>query len=78
MYKGRTAVERVNARLKLFWGSDDGNITGSQRFHAYLGTVMVIHIGFATLLAAAPRWEGTLSRTRLGPIAEALRKRAPK
>ena len=21
MYKGRTAVERVNARLKIFWGS---------------------------------------------------------
>ena len=27
MYKGRTSVERVNARLKLFWGVDDGNIT---------------------------------------------------
>ena len=24
MYKGRTAVERVNARLKVFWGVDDG------------------------------------------------------
>ena len=26
MYKGRTAVERVNARLKVFWGVDDGNV----------------------------------------------------
>ncbi len=24
LYKGRTSVERVNARLKLFWGADDG------------------------------------------------------
>ncbi len=33
-YKGGTAVERVNARLKLFWGADDGNVTGARRFHA--------------------------------------------
>jgi hypothetical protein len=36
-YKGRTAVERVNARTKIFWGIDDGNVTGSRRFHAYGG-----------------------------------------
>ena len=30
-YKGRTAVERVNARIKVFWGADDGNITGARR-----------------------------------------------
>jgi len=74
MYKERTSVERVNARLKLFWGSDDGNVTGSQRFHGLLGTVMIIHVGFATLLATAPRWEGTLSHTKLSPIAKALQK----
>jgi len=74
LYKQRTSVERVNARLKLFWGSDDGNITGAHRFHAYLSTVMIVHVGFAALLAAAPRWEGTLSHTRLSPIAKALRK----
>ena len=34
MYKGRTSVERVNARLKVFWGVDDGNLTGSRRFVA--------------------------------------------
>lgn len=72
LYKGRTAVERVNARLKIFWGADDGNVTGSRRFFALLGVVLVVHAAFATLLAMAPRWEGTLGQTKLGPIAEAL------
>lgn len=72
MYKGRTAVERVNARLKIFWGADDGNVTGSRRFFALLGVVLVVHAAFATLLASAPRYEGTLSKTKLSPIAKAL------
>ena len=72
-YKGRTAVERVNARLKIFWGADDGNVTGARRFHGFVGAVLVVQLVFATLLAKAPRWEGTLGQTRLGPIAEALR-----
>ena len=72
LYKGRTAVERLNARLKVFWGADDGNLTGSRRFFAHLGIVMVVHATFAVLLAAAPRWEGTLSQTKLTPIAQAL------
>jgi hypothetical protein len=72
-YRGRTAVERVNARLKLFWGADDGNIVGARRFHAFVGAVMVVHLVFATLLAKAPRWEGTLGQIRLGPVAKALR-----
>lgn len=72
LYKGRTAVERLNARLKVFWGADDGNVTGSRRFFAQLGVVMVVHAVFAVLLAAAPRWEGTLSQTKLSPIARAL------
>ena len=72
LYKGRTASERVNARLKLFWGADDGNVTGARRFHAWLGAVMVVHLGLALLLASAPRWEGRLGGTRLGPIAQAL------
>jgi hypothetical protein len=72
LYKGRTAVERVNARLKIFWGADDGNVTGARRFHAQVGIVLIVQLGFATLLAKAPRWEGTLGQTRLGPIAEAL------
>lgn len=73
MYKGRTAVERVNARLKVFWGVDDGNIRGSRRFAAEVGLVMAVHAAFATLLARAPRRQGTLGKLRLGPIAEALR-----
>ena len=73
MYKGRTAVERVNARLKIFWGVDDGNVTGSRRFVAQVGVVMAVHAAFATLLASAPRREGTLGKVRLNPIAKALR-----
>ena len=72
LYKGRTAVERVNARLKLFWGADDGNITGSARFFAFVGTIMVVHATFATLLATTPRYEGRLSQTKLSPIAQHL------
>jgi hypothetical protein len=75
LYRGRTAVERVNARLKVFWGADDGNITGAARLHAYLGAVMVVHLGLATLLAGAPRREGTLGKMRLSPIAKALREK---
>jgi Transposase DDE domain/Transposase domain (DUF772) len=76
MYKGRTSVERVNARLKVFWGVDDGNLTGSRRFVAQVGVVLAVHAAFATLLAAAPRREGTLGKLRLSPIAEALRAQA--
>jgi hypothetical protein len=72
LYKGRSAVERVNARLKIFWGIDDGNVTGAERFHANVGVVMLVHIGLATLLATCPRWEGKLGQTRLSPIAKAL------
>ncbi|MCL6547082.1 MAG: hypothetical protein K6T61_17855 [Bryobacteraceae bacterium] len=37
-----------------------------------LSTMLVVHAAFATLLAMAPRWEGTPGQTKLGPIAEAL------
>ena len=72
LYKGRTAVERVNARLKIFWGADDGNVVGARRFFALLGTVMVVHAALATLLARAPRRDGRLGQTKLSPIAKAL------
>lgn len=72
LYKGRPAVERVNARLKLFWGADDGNITGATRFYASIGVVMAVHAAFATLLAAAPRHSGVLGITKLGPVQKAL------
>jgi hypothetical protein len=73
LYRGRTAVERVNARFKIFWGIDDGNMRGRARFHAQVSAVMLVAVGFARLLAAAPRHEGTLGRTKLSPIAKALR-----
>jgi hypothetical protein len=72
LYKGRTAVERVNARLKVFWGADDGNIVGSRRFHGFVGAVMVVHLGLATVLASMPRWNGLLGKMRLTPIAQKL------
>jgi hypothetical protein len=75
-YKGRTAVERVNGRLKVFWGADDGNLTGARRFHSYVGVVMVVCLGLATLLAMTPRREGSMGQTRLSPIAQALRELA--
>jgi hypothetical protein len=72
LYNGRTSVERVNARLKIFWGIDDGNIVGARRFHAMVGAVLIVHVAFATLLASAPRRDGTLGKLRLGPIQKAL------
>ena len=63
MYKGRTAVERVNARLKVFWGVDDGNLTGSRRFAAQVDVVLAVHAVFATLLALAPREKGRWVRS---------------
>jgi Transposase DDE domain/Transposase domain (DUF772) len=72
MYKGRTAVERVNSRLKVFWGIDDGNVSGSRRFVAQVGVVLAVHAACATLLASAPRREGTLGKIQLSPIAKAL------
>jgi Transposase DDE domain/Transposase domain (DUF772) len=72
MYKGRTAVERVNARLKVFWGIDDGQVYGSRRFHGHVGAVMVVHLAFATLLARTGRYEGTYGKMTFSPIAKAL------
>jgi len=72
LYKGRTAVERVNARFKLFWGADDGNITGARRFHAFIGVVMIVHLAFATVLAGTPRRHGPMGKIQLGPIQKAL------
>jgi hypothetical protein len=76
-YKGRTAIERVNARVKLFWGADDGNVTGAARFHAHLATIMLVHIATANWLAMSPRYEGkSLSPTRLSQVARRLHKAA--
>lgn len=72
LYNGRTAVERVNGRLKIFWGIDDGQVYGSRRFHGHVGAVMVVHLAFATLLAQTER-AGTYGKMKLSPIAKALR-----
>jgi len=73
LYKGRTAVERVNARLKIFWGLDDGQVYGARRFHGHVGAVLIVHLALATVLAQAERYEGTYGTMRLAPIAAALR-----
>lgn len=73
LYAGRTAVERVNGRLKIFWGIDDGQVYGARRFHAHVGAVLVVHLAFATLLAQTARREGTYGTMKLSPIAKALR-----
>jgi hypothetical protein len=78
LYKGRTAVERVNARIKIYWGADDGNIVGGPRFHALLGAIMVVHVGMATVLASLPRREGTLGKMKLSPIAKVLQEEMAK
>lgn len=73
LYNGRTSVERVNARLKLYWGVDDGNVVGARRFHAMVGVVLLVHLAMATTLARTGRHEPrTLGTTRLSPIAQAL------
>lgn len=73
LYAGRTAVERVNGRLKIFWGIDDGQVYGARRFHGHVGAVMVVHLAFATLLAQTERREGAYGTLKLSPIAKALR-----
>jgi hypothetical protein len=73
LYKGRTAVERVNARVKLYWGADDGNVIGARRFHAMVGIVMLVHLALGTTLARSERGAvKTLGGTRLNPIGRAL------
>ncbi len=42
-YNTRAAVERINDRLNVFWDTNDGNITGSCRFHAKVGAVLIVH-----------------------------------
>jgi len=66
LYKTRTASERVIGRLKLFWGADAGNTWGAERFHAQVGTILVVHLAFATALAQRAEGRGVLSKTRLG------------
>jgi hypothetical protein len=66
-------VELVNAGLTICWRAVDGTITGARRFPALVGSVLVVQLVCATLLAKAPRGEGTLGQTRLGAVAQARR-----
>ncbi len=68
LYKTRTASERVIGRLKLFWGADDGNTWGAERFHAQVGAILVAHMAFARALAERAEGRGVLSKTRLGRV----------
>ena len=68
-------MERVNGRLKLYWGVDDGNVVGARRFHAQVGVVMLVHLAVATALAGSKREVKTLGATRLDPIAVAVNER---
>ncbi len=70
--KGRTAVERVHARLKVVGGIDDGQVYGARRFPGHVGAVMVVHLAFATLRARAGSYEGTYGKMTFAPIANAL------
>ena len=66
-------MERVNDRLKVWWGLDDGNVVGSRRFCAHVVAVLIVHLAFATLLAKAQRQEGSFGTMALSPIAKKLR-----
>ena len=66
--KDRTTVERANARLKIYCGADDSNVTGSALFHAFFGLIIAMHAGTAIMLAAAPRNDGKFATTHLSYV----------
>ncbi len=68
LYRGRSASERVQARLKLFWGIDDANTSGAERFHAEVGSIMLVHMAFAHVLGKKSGGKGVLCKTRLGEL----------
>jgi len=72
LYRGRTAVERINDRLKVLWGLDDGNVVGSRRFSARVSAVLRVHLACATVLAKAQRKEGRFDTLRRSPVAQEL------
>ena len=60
---------RVNAMLSDAAASDDSDL----RNVAHVGTVLIVHLALATVLAHAERFEGTYGTMRLSPIAKKLR-----
>ena len=77
LYKGRTAVERVNGRMRMLWGADDGNLGGPKHFVAMVQAILIVHLGLATLLARTGR-TGSLGGLHLTPVAKALRAQGQK
>jgi len=71
-YKGRTAVERVNDRLKVFWGLDDGNVVGSRRFLRPRECGIVGTHGLCDGVGESPAKGGSFGTMRLSPIAKKL------
>jgi hypothetical protein len=37
--------------MKVYWGADDGNVTGAARFHAHVATILLVHNAMANWLA---------------------------
>jgi hypothetical protein len=69
----RRHVERVNARVKLYWGADDGNVIKARPLRAMVGIVMLVHLALGTTLAWSECGPAkTLGGTRLNPIGRAL------
>ena len=66
-------MERVNDRLKGFWGLDDGNVVGSRRFCAHVVAVLIVHLAFATLLAKAQRQEGSFGTMKFSSFSRQKR-----
>jgi hypothetical protein len=58
-YKGRTSVERVNDRMKVWWGLDDGNVVGARRFGAHVGAVLIVHLATWRSPRCWPKPKGT-------------------
>ena len=76
LYNERTSVERVNARLKVFWGVEDNGLAGRGRFLARAGVALLVCVTVARLLAMTPRRDGStsssLAQQRLHPVAQRL------
>jgi hypothetical protein len=60
-----TAVERVNGRLKLFWGADDGHVASSRRFVWQVEVVLVMHV--RGVLGAGSASRGDVGQGAAGP-----------
>jgi hypothetical protein len=72
LHDGRSSVERVNARLKIFWGVYDGNTVGARRFHAMVGAVLIVHFGVCHVVGGGPSTRGYAGQAPFGSDPKAL------